>query len=541
MVQRKVGPIAPSFRRHHLFSIENYNIMKFTHQQTIQAKELIASAANDFRMIANKLGREELATDVPGLLQQLDQGMFRLVVMGEIKKGKSSFLNALLRIGSLLPTDVDVATSTVYKIIHGPERKVKVFFLPDAQTGRQMDPLEITESQVVEYGTEDGNPGNSKHVDFIAVELPSDLLATGMTIVDTPGVGGLYKSHRGVTWRYAPNADAIIFVLDSSESVISNDEIDFLRELTGKITQRVYFVQTKTDMVGSEQWKSWEVRNKEILARELPDLEGAGLRYFPISSKLKLQGEEMKMTKLIADSGFSVVEEFLRNNLIAAKDFYHCQDLAKPLLAKFGILRDALNGEARAAQAATGQELDMLQKDLQGQQKALSDWEQNVFQSKQQEFSDHFRDLKQNVGEDLQAALDPQSSQINVILDQLRQMPDVTAAVLDSKIRDIQSELIATCSEKGHEVIGRFASDVDKELSRFCTVVAAHIPENQLVARSGSTDLGSWADGVTVQQTLHLSHSGFETTRNVLGGGMMGFGITTAVLNILTGGFLWRC
>ena len=40
------------------------------------------------------------------------------------------------------------------------------------------------------------------------MELPAPLLKDGLVLVDTPGVGGLYKAHRDVTWVYAPNADA---------------------------------------------------------------------------------------------------------------------------------------------------------------------------------------------------------------------------------------------------------------------------------------------------------------------------------------------
>ena len=512
--------------------------MKVTRQLTDETKQTITAAANEFDVVAKKLGHEELVADLPDMLDRLNRGIFRLVVMGEIKKGKSSFINALLNIGNLLPTDIDIATSTVYKIIHGPERKVKVFFLPDRETGRQTDPNEITESEVPKYGTEAGNPGNRERVEFIAVELPSELLATGLTIVDTPGVGGLYKSHRGISWRYAPNADAVFFILDSTEAVISQDEIDFLRELTDKITRRVYFVQTKTDMASGEQREAWEARNREILTRELPALSKDTLRYFPTSSKLKREGEERKMTKLVEDSGFPVVENFLRDELIAAKDFYLCLEIAKRLLAKFGVLRDSLNGEARAAQVQTGQELDALKKELERHQKDLSDWEQGIFQSQQQEFSDRFRDLKQQACEDLQNILDPQSTDIAIILDQLRQMPNATGAVLDSKIRDIQSDFIATCSEKGQAVIGEFSAGVDNALAKFCSAVGAKIPINHLVARSGTLDLRSWAEGVPVQQTLRVSRFGFDTARNVIGGGMMGFGITATVLNILTGGFL---
>jgi hypothetical protein len=47
-------------------------------------------------------------------------GIFRLVVMGEIKKGKSSFINALTGTENLVPVHSDVATSTIFKIHYGP-------------------------------------------------------------------------------------------------------------------------------------------------------------------------------------------------------------------------------------------------------------------------------------------------------------------------------------------------------------------------------------------------------------------------------------
>jgi hypothetical protein len=505
--------------------------MKATHQHSEEVKQTLLNAVVEFGSLAEKIGRHDLVSDIGEIRSSVGRGQFRLVVMGEIKKGKSSFINALLGIGNLLPTDIDIATSTVYKIIHGPERKLKVFFLPDAQTGRQMDPLEISESQLVEYGTESGNPSNRKQVDFIALELPSDLLATGLTIVDTPGVGGLYKSHRGISWRYAPNADAVFFILDSTESVISRDEIAFLRELTDKITQRVYFVQTKTDMPSREQREAWEVRNKEILIRELPHLSKESLRYFPTSSKLKREGEKLRMAKLVEDSGFPDVERFLRDELIAAKDFYLCQGAAKPLLAKVRLLRGEVESEARNAQVEVGHELEALQKDLEKRQREYAEWEQTTFQVQRQEFSDRFRDLRQLACEELQNALDSQYVEFGRFMNTARQTSDMTAELLDSKIREIQEHLIGRCYEDGHTIIGAFTEAVDRILSDFYEKISGHIPENEWVSRSGPLKFKSWTDGVVIQNTLHLNHSEFERTRNVAGGGLLVFGLAAALGN----------
>src|ERR1700677_576829 len=140
---------------------------------------LIQTAWAKFRGLAEAESRNDLISDLMPVMERFDLGIFRLVVMGEIKKGKSSFINALLGESDLLPTASDVATSTVFKIIYGPERRFKVFFLPDVDTDRRPEPKEIPASDLRNYGTEDGNKGNKKRVDFVGVELPHPLLKDG--------------------------------------------------------------------------------------------------------------------------------------------------------------------------------------------------------------------------------------------------------------------------------------------------------------------------------------------------------------------------
>ena len=72
--------------------------------------------------------QQEVRTHLQSVLERLSLGLFRIVIVGEIKKGKSSFIGALLGEHDLLPMDSDVATSTVYKIIYGPQKKYTVFF-----------------------------------------------------------------------------------------------------------------------------------------------------------------------------------------------------------------------------------------------------------------------------------------------------------------------------------------------------------------------------------------------------------------------------
>ena len=96
-------------------------------------------------------------------IKLLSAGIFRIVVMGEVKKGKSSFINAMLGVENLVPISTDVATSTIYKICYGEKQSYKVFFSEESKK----ESLIIDQSEIAKYGTEAGNPGNEKQVDFI--------------------------------------------------------------------------------------------------------------------------------------------------------------------------------------------------------------------------------------------------------------------------------------------------------------------------------------------------------------------------------------
>ena len=151
----------------------------------------------------------------------------------------------------------------------------------------------------------------------------------GIVIIDTPGVGGLFKKHRDITFRYAPNADAVFFITDSIDTVINEDEINFLKELLNN-TNKVAFVQTKTDAVDTELWKGWRERNLDILSSRL-ELTRNTIPYFPVSSKIKKiadEGDEdigedvdyEDRLEDLADSGFLPVIDFLNNVLIPNKE-----------------------------------------------------------------------------------------------------------------------------------------------------------------------------------------------------------------------------
>lgn len=343
----------------------------------------------------------------PGFIQQIKTwgaGIFRVVVMGEIKKGKSSFINALLGRENLVPTVSDIATSTIYKIRYGKENAYRVFF--NESTGIQ--PAIISAEEVAAYGTETGNPGNEKQVDFIEVICDADILKSGLIIIDTPGLGGTYKEHKKVTWKHVPKADAVFFVTDSYESPIGQEEIEHLKNVLS-ITPHICFVQSKTDTVSEENAEMRKNNNLGILAGNL-NLEKSQIPYFPISSVLKEAANEDNDMELLQLSGYPALMSYVHNSLIANKQkILRGQAICRtmPLLQE---VKQALSNRNSILQADTAQKQQEIKDAFEKAQKEIRNWEQDELPSWKKQISRGFKALRNECEDMCREVLKPGGS-----------------------------------------------------------------------------------------------------------------------------------
>ncbi len=298
-------------------------------------------------------------------------GIFRLVVMGEIKKGKSSFINAMLGEEDLVPVSSDVATSTIYKIRYGKEKGYKVHFTPESGKGV----MDINAADLPRFGTEDGNPGNQEQVKFIEVVHPSPLLKSGIVIIDTPGLGGLFRGHKQITYEYVPRADAVFFVTDSVESPIGALELEYINDVRG-ITPHLYFVQTKCSAVDKDARLARKANNLSILSEALK-CPAEKIPYFLLDSRARFRAERKKDLEKLNLSGYPQLLHFIGHSL---------QGNQQKLLASRALVRtlpilqhisDILTSRGEVLQARTEEEKKKLTDKLQAAQDALRTWQED--------------------------------------------------------------------------------------------------------------------------------------------------------------------
>jgi predicted GTPase/outer membrane lipoprotein SlyB len=164
---------------------------------------------------------ERLAT----VADQLAKGQLNVVVCGEFKQGKTSLISALLREPRLLPIDTDIATAAVTRIAWGERERIVAY----VEDGGATEAVELGRDQLREYIVQINNENGARRVRLVDIALPNALLAGGLVIVDTPGIGGIAIEHSEITYGFLPQADLILFVT-SAQAPMTEHEIAFLRE-----------------------------------------------------------------------------------------------------------------------------------------------------------------------------------------------------------------------------------------------------------------------------------------------------------------------
>ena len=224
----------------------------------------------------------EHPTSLEAYQDKLRSQNYQVLVVGEAKRGKSSFINALIG-RSILPTDVSVTTCQVFRICDASTDAYRVRFADGSAKEITADELPLYGSQTVR--DRQGLPTLNEIVHWIEVDTPAHFLPKGVCLLDTPGLGSLYAAHAQITQRFVRQADAVIFVLESQPIV--QEELDFLETLLA-VTPNIFFIQTKIEAHTKKTWQGILQRNQEILQKRFGN-RLANMTIWPISSHNLLQ------------------------------------------------------------------------------------------------------------------------------------------------------------------------------------------------------------------------------------------------------------
>ncbi len=170
--------------------------------------------------------------------QKLADASVVVAVLGEFKRGKSTFLNALIG-APVLPTGVVPVTAVPTMLCWGERPRVVV----TTAHGTEVCDVDALTNLV----TENGNPGNWRGVQNVVVEYPADALGRGLTLVDTPGTGSVHRHNTETTQAFLPRVDVAIALL-TADAALSEAEVALLGEVA-QGAARIAVCLTKADLL----------------------------------------------------------------------------------------------------------------------------------------------------------------------------------------------------------------------------------------------------------------------------------------------------
>lgn len=190
-----------------------------------------------------------------------------IVLVGEVNRGKSFLADALAGARGASPVDFDTCTSaSVHLEPAGDPGQIELRFPGGSRA--------VAASELREWITTGGSYVRDAELDELptaaAVHVP-DSRMPGVTIVDTPGVGGLDPAAARMAVASAQSAGVLVMVCDAS-TPITAPELEFLREASASVESIVVAV-TKTDK-NLRRWRDIvadDVRLlREHMGRDIP-------------------------------------------------------------------------------------------------------------------------------------------------------------------------------------------------------------------------------------------------------------------------------
>jgi ribosome biogenesis GTPase A len=188
-----------------------------------------------------------------------------LVVVGEVKAGKSSFINALLR-EDVCEVAPGPCTVRIQELVYGAERRVETL-------------------------------GDS----WQRVALPKEVLRE-ITMVDTPGTNSIVKDHQTITEKYIPQSDLVVFVF-SAVNPHTKSAWELLTLIKKEWHRKMVFVLQQSDRASQKELTT----NLEHVRQYARERQVENPIVFTLSAKREMEG--------IPENAFAEFRNFLQTTI----------------------------------------------------------------------------------------------------------------------------------------------------------------------------------------------------------------------------------
>lgn len=265
----------------------------------------------DVQSVADEFGLNPLNKTLTSIRTFASQNQYLdVAVLGQFKSGKSTFLNSLIG-RPLLPVGSIPVTSVITRIRYGPKEQATVTF--EDGTCQQ-----IGIAYMNSYVSESGNPENIKGVLLVDIETPALGRFKNLRLVDTPGIGSVWKHNTETTASWFPETGGVLFLF-SAERPISENEVELLKEIY-QYTPEITIVLTKVDLFSEEKIREIELFTAKVL-RKTFDQDFPILRYSAFTDTVEYNSDiEKRCLNPLAHNRNRVFARILQHKISSLVD-----------------------------------------------------------------------------------------------------------------------------------------------------------------------------------------------------------------------------
>ena len=267
--------------------------------------ELIGSILNK-----NFISKSEtVKSTLQELKRDIDNDFYTVVVLGEFKRGKSTFINALLK-ENLLTSDILPETATINALMYS--ENPQLFVVMNDGSVREGQPT----NEYLKQFSAQGDKEIVNNVKYIKIGYNADILKNKIVIVDTPGVSDINEQRCEVTYRFIPKANVVLFLLDANSPLKLTEKEFVEKRLIQTGIDNIVFIVNKYDNVDEEEDENFLDDLRQKLYRVFcvnAEVKLKDLRVLPLSAKWALQGALTNNAKMIAASGINEVEAEIKS------------------------------------------------------------------------------------------------------------------------------------------------------------------------------------------------------------------------------------
>ncbi|MFD3703404.1 dynamin family protein [Nocardia sp. NPDC058658] len=329
---------------------------------------------------ARASARDDLVARLESAATRLRDPRRRIVVAGHPAQGKSRFVNALLN-QEICPVGDEKTTTIPLQLAYAPQPRAELV-MDTAGSGEAR-----VEFPIADLPSVDARSATGHTITRIDLYLPSDLLADGIVIIDTPGIGA--RAGSLAVLEMLSTADGVLMITDASTELTA-PELSFLRQ-AHEFCPATAVLMTKTDLY--PHWRQVVEANRDHLRTAHLDLP-----LLPVSALLRTHALRLQDAQLGAESGYGDLYQFLRA-VAASDETASRRSVGREIAAAAEHLTLTLASELTALRdpTATITQLEAAKTKAQQLQRRTAAWQQTL--------TDGITDLASDVDHDLRERL----------------------------------------------------------------------------------------------------------------------------------------